>query len=89
MAGKKRGRPRKARTYAGRPAAASLCWYCRNAVPSPETGAGCSWSERPHEPVKGWVADRRDLQIQKEGRRHRTCGVESYRVLACPEFVEG
>lgn len=89
MAGKKRGRPRKARTYAGRPAAVSLCWYCRNAVPSPETGAGCSWSERPHEPVRGWVAERRDLQIQKEGRRHQTCGVESYRVLACPEFEEG
>ena len=55
MAGKKRGRPRKARTYAGRPAAVS----------------------------------RRDLQIQKEGRRHQTCGVESYRVLACPEFEKG
>lgn len=76
-------RRRKARTYAGRPAAVSLCWYCRNAVPSPETGAGCSWSERPHEPVKGWIAERRDLLIQKDDR------MESYRVLACPEFEEG
>ena len=41
------------------------------------------------EPVRGWVAERRDLQIQKEGRRHQTCGVESYRVLACPEFEKG
>ena len=61
----------------------SLCWFCRNAVPSPETGAGCSWSSRAHTPVEGWEAERRDLKMFHKGQ------VESYRVLPCPEFQEG
>ncbi len=66
-----------------RPPTMSLCWFCRNAVPSPETGAGCSWSRRAHTPVEGWEAERRDLKMFHKGQ------VESYRVLACPEFQEG
>jgi len=52
-------------------------------VPSPETGAGCGWSRRAHTPVEGWEAERRDLKMFHKGQ------VESYRVLACPEFQEG
>ena len=69
----------------GRPSTMSLCWFCRNAVPSPETGTGCSWSSRTHTPVEGWEAERRDLKMCYKGYRL----IESYRVLACPEFREG
>ena len=68
-----------------RPPTMSLCWFCRNAVPSPEAGTGCSWSSRTHTPVEGWEAERRDLKMYYKGYRL----VESYRVLACPEFQEG
>ena len=79
---------KKARSYAGRPKVLSLCWYCRNAVPSPETGAGCSWSRKAHQPVEGWVAERRDLKLR--GKNNQVLHmIESYRVLACPEFEEG
>ena len=67
----------------------TLCWHCRNAVPNPETGAGCSWSRKEHAPVPGWTAERRDVQIQKDSRRRVNGDLESYRVLACPEFEEG
>lgn len=67
------------------PSTMSLCWFCRNAVLSPETGTGCSWSSRTHTPVKGWEAERRDLKMYRRGYRL----VESYRVRACPEFQEG
>lgn len=64
----------------------TLCWFCQNAVPSPATGAGCSWSRRPHTPVPGWDAKRRDVRMSSYSGDVRT--VESYRVKACPEFVE-
>ena len=65
----------------------SLCWFCVNAVPSPQMGAGCSWSSRRHIPVPGWKAERRDkfLGYQSKGRQL----VESYLVIECPEFKEG
>ena len=67
--------------------AATLCWHCRNAVPSPESGAGCSWS-LGGTPVKGWKAQRRDIHGYKDGEW--TPGViESYRVQSCPEFRKG
>ena len=49
----------------------------------PGDRAGCSWSRRAHTPVEGWEAERRDLKMFHKGQ------VESYRVLACPEFQEG
>ena len=61
---------------------ASLCWACKNAVPNPETGAGCSWSER-FIPVEGWDAAERNLFGQHDSE------VISYHVIACPEFVVG
>ena len=35
------------------------------------------------------TAERRDVQIQKDSRRRVNGDLESYRVLACPEFEEG
>lgn len=73
----------------------TLCWCCANAVPSPETGAGCSWSRREHTPVPGWVAERRDIPRYYTLRRsggvtYTSAGMEeSYRVISCPEFKEG
>lgn len=60
----------------------SLCWDCKNAVPSGEHG--CSWSES-FEPVPGWDAHRKDVMIgaKKEGT------TESYFVYQCPEFEKG
>lgn len=87
MEGKRREEPKKARGPAGWHSRMTLCWYCRNAVPNPETGAGCAWSKRPHEPVKGWEAERRDLYVENKSSGYKPA--ESYRVLACPEFEEG
>lgn len=54
----------------------TLCWYCRNAVPT-ETD-GCSWS-RSFDPVNGWRAELRAINV--EGR-----DIVSYRVHWCPEY---
>ena len=53
----------------------SLCWQCKNAVPSPWTGAGCEWS-REYKPVPGWKAEMRE----------RTNLKGSYFVFKCPKF---
>lgn len=56
----------------------TLCWHCKNAVP---TGtSGCSWS-RDFQPVKGWVADAHNLKTQSSGRHLNT-----YCVIYCPQF---
>ena len=67
----------------------TLCWYCRNAVPSPKAGTGCSWS-REHTPVRGWLADRRDVPHYyiRNGRQISDME-ESYRVVHCPDFQRG
>ena len=80
------GRRKKARTRPGLPPTLTLCWFCVNAVPSEEGGAGCSWS-RSGEPVKGWEAVRRDVLIPRGARKNVLS--ESYRVRACPMFEEG
>lgn len=68
----------------------TLCWHCFNAVPSSETGAGCSWSGREHRPVEGWEAERCDVFTgHTSGGHTKRIRMESYRVDACPEFVEG
>jgi len=61
------------------PPTGTLCWRCINSVPSPRTGAGCSWS-RKFVPVEGWEAI--PTTIDKD-RTH------SYLVKKCPEFTEG
>lgn len=78
---------RTPRTTPGRPWNMSLCWFCENAVPCPDTGAGCSWTSQAHTPVEGWKAERRDLNMGYKSGDRRT--EESYRVLACPDFKEG
>lgn len=60
----------------------SLCWECAHAVPSADGLFGCPWSVDGKR-VKGWVADRRDLQKFSPGKR------KSYFVHACPLYVEG
>ena len=64
------------------PVAGTLCWRCVNAVPDPETGAGCPWSRR-FEPVEGWTAFPR--RYDESTGNH---GV-SYQVTACPSYAEG
>ena len=60
----------------------ALCWDCKNAVPGIQKG--CPWS-REFKPVKGWSAERRDLEIN----RCRDGRIESYLVLGCPLFDKG
>ena len=55
----------------------NICWYCKNAVPSIKTGAGCSWS-RKFEPVEGWTATKTVVNESDV----------SYHVVGCPEFEE-
>ena len=62
----------------------TLCWRCRNAVPS--RNAGCSWS-RSFRPVPGWKAKRCKLRMCKAGKAPRF--TFSYDVRKCPEFEEG
>lgn len=62
--------------------AESLCWSCKNAVPG--VRKGCLWS-REYKPVRGWDAERRDLEID----RCRNGKIVSYLVLGCPLFEEG
>lgn len=51
----------------------TLCWSCKNAT------GGCKWSQKEnHGPVKGW-----------EVKENMIDGKLSYRVIKCPEFVEG
>lgn len=60
----------------------SLCWYCKNAVPS--STSGCSWSEN-FKPVKGWDAIRGDI-MHGDGKSKWRKTVESYKVRKCPRF---
>lgn len=58
----------------------SLCWKCKNAVPTKD--AGCSWS-RAFQPVEGWTAERK--HTAKAGGPADDV-YETYCVTACPEF---
>ena len=66
------------------PTVPSLCWSCRNAVPSLQKGTGCNWS-REFKPVEGWEAQRRDLCGYMECQ-WKDGAIESYRVVRCPEY---
>lgn len=58
----------------------SLCWKCKNAVPS--ATCGCSWS-RDAVPVDGWEAEKHTGKRQS----NEDYGVyESYNVKSCPKF---
>lgn len=57
----------------------TLCWSCKNAVPSKK--AGCSWSEK-FEPVEGWIADKTFTKCVSDN-------CPSYFVRKCPEFEKG
>lgn len=59
---------------------ATLCWKCKNAVPT--KGAGCSWS-RAFQPVEGWTAERKHTA---KGNGSADDVYETYCVTACPEF---
>lgn len=54
----------------------TLCWKCRNAMPT--ATSGCSWS-RDLVPVPGWVAEKH--QQKSNGSIY-----EAYCVDYCPEF---
>lgn len=57
----------------------TICWKCKNAVPT--ATCGCSWS-RSFVPVDGWIAEKHNVK-QSNGRD----GVyDTYRVIRCPEF---
>ncbi len=71
-------------TYKNRDPRETLCWYCKNAVPSKGTRAGCSWS-RKFEPVSGWNADETILKCHG-GYDEK---IKSYLVKECPEFEKG
>lgn len=56
----------------------TLCWKCRNAVPT--LTFGCSWSLEGI-PVEGWDADVR--RAQESGHHIR----DSFEVHSCPQFL--
>jgi hypothetical protein len=58
------------------PIQSTICWICKNSVPNPENGVGCSWSNHS-KPVEGWVA--RPSDKYEDG----------YCVIECPEFIKG
>ncbi|PKM39025.1 MAG: hypothetical protein CVV04_11925 [Firmicutes bacterium HGW-Firmicutes-9] len=60
----------------------SLCWTCLRSRPIP--GIGCSWSRLYH-PVKGWDAEATTI---KSTRKSGTITYGSYRVCACPLYIE-
>ena len=56
----------------------TLCWKCRNAVPT--ATSGCSWS-RDLAPVPGWVAEKRTMPRANDGGT-----ITAYCVDYCPKF---
>lgn len=56
----------------------TLCWKCRNAVPT--ATSGCSWS-RDFVPVPGWVAEKHTTPHANDGGT-----ITAYCVDYCPEF---
>ena len=72
--------------------AATLCWECKNAVPSGGGENGCNWSVNG-QPVIGWKAKKVNLNIasgaSEPGGETRKKVVTSYCVKKCPLFEEG
>ena len=57
----------------------NICFDCQNAIPNPETGRGCPWSER-FEPVEGWTAE---LAVLNPNWNPSL----TYHITACPLFL--
>ena len=63
----------------------TICWDCIHAVPNPDTGDGCSWSEKQI-PVEGWKAEgTRLMSYANDDPRE----FSSYLVTECPRFKQG
>jgi len=62
-----------------------LCWKCRNAVPNPTKGTGCSWSKN-YIPVTGWTAVQRE--VHKIYNNKDRVDIR-YTVKKCPLFKAG
>ena len=62
----------------------SICWDCKNSVPS--ECYGCSWS-REFKPVRGWIAQKTHIKSDefKAGKRRQQ--IVSYNVRKCPHFI--
>lgn len=58
---------------------ATLCWDCKKAL------GKCSWSYNLT-PVKGWEAIKYPPAPYEQGRFAK---MPNYRVVRCPEFIEG
>lgn len=58
----------------------SICWKCKNAVPSASSGR--SWS-RAFQPVEGWTEERKHTA---KGNGSTEDVYETYCVTACPEY---
>ena len=54
----------------------TICWRCKNAL------GGCSWSKN-FKPVKGWEAVATKIDSNYKN------GIESYKVITCPEYRKG
>lgn len=59
----------------------TICWDCKNAVPDPRKGIGCSWSRRL-KPVTGWTATETELKLYDD------ITIKSYIVHKCPHYIE-
>ena len=68
----------------------SLCWFCKNAVPTAITDKrtnekryiqGCPWSIYT-QPVPGWIADKSIMKVNGHER-------VTYYVYNCPLFERG
>lgn len=63
----------------------TICINCKNAVPNPETGVGCSWSIC-FKPVIGWEAESTTI-LGMELQDGSFEEIQSYNVVSCPKFV--
>jgi hypothetical protein len=65
----------------------TLCWDCIHAVPDPQSGVGCEWSEsKATVPVPGWDAM---PQFLRNYMGPTAAAVPTYCVLECPKFRKG
>lgn len=55
----------------------TICWNCKNSVPTKDMKIGCVWSIF-QKPIDGWKSVKTTVNHQ-----------ESFLVLDCPEFLEG
>lgn len=60
----------------------TLCWQCKNAVPSIVKNRGCNWS-RKLEPVEGWDAEETVVGAIRDMDK-----AKGFRVISCPEFID-